>query len=397
MQPEAFENTEVAFRHKSDRALTKAYWLFKLIAFPWMVGVGKFFLDVALTLRIPVHWALRWNVFEHFCGGETIEACAVTTVALDAHGVGTILDFSVEGKESDADFERSFEEILKTADEAAGNEHIPFCVFKVSGIARHALLERVSAGATLDERETSEYAVVKRRVDAICKRAADGGTYVLIDAEETWIQDAIDALALEMIRAYNTERVVVFNTYQLYRHDRLETLRNDLDTARDGGFHLGAKLVRGAYMEKERDRAKDKGHASPIQPDKASTDRDFDAALALSAARIDHMAVCVGTHNEASAARMTELMAEHGIDKADPRVYFAQLLGMSDHISFNLAAGGYNVAKYVPYGPLREVVPYLIRRAEENTSVAGQTGRELQLIEDERARRRGQRSRALTG
>jgi proline dehydrogenase len=397
MQREAFENTEVAFRHKSDRALTKAYWLFKLIAFPWMVRVGKFFVDVALTLHLPVHWALRWNVFEHFCGGETIEACKVTTLALDEHGVGTILDFSVEGKESDADFERSFQEILETADEAAGNEHIPFCVFKVSGIARHALLGRVNDGATLTSDESAEYAVVKERVNAICKRAADGGTYVLIDAEESWIQDAIDALALEMIRAYNTERVVVFNTYQLYRHDRLDALRGDLDGARDGGFHLGAKLVRGAYMEKERDRAEDKGYPSPIQPDKASTDRDFNAALELCATRIDHMAVCVGTHNEASSARMTELMAEHGIDKADPRVYFAQLLGMSDHISFNLAAQGYNVAKYVPYGPLREVVPYLIRRAEENTSVAGQTGRELQLIEDERARRSGQRRRALTG
>lgn len=397
MQREAFENTEVAFRHKSDRALTKAYWLFKLIAFPWMVRVGKFFLDIALSLRVPIHWALHWNVFEHFCGGETIEACKVTTLALDAQGVGTILDFSVEGKQSDADFERSFQEILKTADEAAGNEHIPFCVFKVSGIARHDLLGRVNDGATLDETEASEYAVVKQRVDAICKRAADGGTYVLIDAEESWIQDAIDALALEMIRAYNSERVVVFNTYQLYRHDRLDALRTDLDSAREGGFHLGAKLVRGAYMEKERDRAEEKGYATPIQPDKASTDRDFDAALALSAERIDHMAVCVGTHNEASSARMTELMAEHGIDKADPRVYFAQLLGMSDHISFNLAAQGYNVAKYVPYGPLREVVPYLIRRAEENTSVAGQTGRELQLIQDERARRQGQGSRALTG
>ncbi len=390
MLREAFENTEVAFRHKSDRALTKAYWLFKLIAFPWMVRIGKFFLDLALSLRLPIHWALHWNVFEHFCGGETIEACKVTTLALHAQGVGTILDFSVEGKESDADFERSFEEILKTADEAAGNQHIPFCVFKVSGIARHKLLGRVSDGAELDQTEASEYAIVKQRVDAICKRAADGGTYVLIDAEESWIQDAIDALALEMIRAYNRERVVVFNTYQLYRHDRLDALRDDLDAAREGGFHLGAKLVRGAYMEKERDRAKEKGYPSPIQPDKASTDRDFDAALALSAERIDHMAVCVGTHNEASSARMTELMAEHGIDKADPRVYFAQLLGMSDHISFNLAAQGYNVAKYVPYGPLREVVPYLIRRAEENTSVAGQTGRELQLIQDERARRQGQ-------
>jgi proline dehydrogenase len=398
MQPEAFENTEVAFRHKSDRALTKAYWLFKMVSFPWLVRIGKLFVDVALTLRLPVHWALQWNVFEHFCGGETIEACKVTTLALDEHGVGTILDFSVEGKESDADFERSFQEILETADEAAGNEHIPFCVFKVSGIARHALLGKVNDGVKLSEAEAAEYALVRERVDAICKRAADGGTYVLIDAEESWIQDAIDALALEMIRIHNRERAVVFNTYQLYRHDRLAELRSNLDAARDEGFHLGAKLVRGAYMEKERERAADKGYPSPIQPDKASTDRDFDAALALCVERIEHMAVCVGTHNEASSARMTQLMAEAGLEKSDPRIHFAQLLGMSDHISFNLAAQGYNVAKYVPYGPLREVVPYLIRRAEENTSVSGQTGRELQLIQDERARRSAPRSdRALTG
>jgi len=387
MELEAFDNTEVAFRHKSDRALAKAEWMFKLIAYAWMVSLGKRLVDLALWLRLPIHWALRWNVFEHFCGGETIEACQVTTRALEARGVGTILDFSVEGKESDADFERSFAEILETADAAAGNAHIPFCVFKVSGIARHALLQKVSEGEPLSGAEEAEFETVRQRVDAICKRAADGGTYVLIDAEESWIQEPIDEIALAMIRAYNRERVVVFNTYQLYRHDRLKALEADLDSARDEGFHLGAKLVRGAYMEKERERAEEKGYPSPICADKAATDHDFDAALALCVQRLDHMAVCVGTHNERSSIRMTALMAEHGIDKSDPRVYFAQLLGMSDHISFNLAANGYNVAKYVPYGPLREVVPYLIRRAEENTSVAGQTGRELQLIQTERARR----------
>ncbi len=387
MQPEAFDDTEIAFRHKSDRELAKAYWMFKLIAWPWMVRLGSRLVDLALMLRIPVHWALRWNVFEHFCGGESIEACAPTIKALDQHGVGTILDFSVEGKESDADFERSFQEILQTADTAAGDERIPFCVFKVSGIARHDLLTKVSDGAELSKAEAAEFETVVERIDAICKRAADGGTYALIDAEETWIQPAIDDVTLKMCRTYNQERVVVFNTYQLYRHDRLQALRDDLAQAREGGFQLGAKLVRGAYMEKERERAEEKGYPSPIQPDKAATDRDFDAALAVCAENLEHLAVCVGTHNETSSATMARLMAEHGIEKSDPRVYFSQLLGMSDHISFNLAALGYNVAKYVPYGPLREVVPYLIRRAEENTSVAGQTGRELQLIQDERARR----------
>lgn len=387
MQPEAFENTEIALRHRSDHELAKAYWMFKLIAWPWMVVLGKRLVDLALALHIPVHWALRWNVFDHFCGGETIEACTATIEALDAHGVGTILDFSVEGKESDADFERNFQEILETADAASGDERIPFCVFKVSGIARHELLAKVSIDARLDDADAAEFEAVVRRINAICKRASDGGTYTLIDAEESWIQPAIDRVALEMCREYNRDRVVVFNTYQLYRHDRLQALRDDLDAARAGGFHLGVKLVRGAYMEKERDRAEDKGYPSPIQPNKAATDRDFDAALATCAEHIERVAVCVGTHNEASSITMTQLMAEHGIEKSDPRVYFAQLLGMSDHISFNLAAQGYNVAKYVPYGPLREVVPYLIRRAQENTSVAGQTGRELQLIEDERARR----------
>lgn len=389
MPPEAFDNTEIALRHKTDRELTKAYWMFKLIAWPWMVVLGRRLVDLALTLRIPVHWALRWNVFEHFCGGETIEACTATVEALDAHGVGTILDFSVEGKESDADFERNFQEILETADAASGDERVPFCVFKVSGIARHELLIKVSEGSNLDERETAEFDAVVKRINAICKRASDGGTYTLIDAEESWIQPVIDRVTLKMCRAYNQDRVVVFNTYQLYRPDRLQALRDDLGSARVEGFHLGVKLVRGAYMEKERDRAHEKGYPSPIQPDKPATDRDFDAALAECAEHIEQLAVCVGTHNEASSITMTQLMGEHGIEKSDARVYFAQLLGMSDHISFNLAAQGYNVAKYVPYGPLREVVPYLIRRAQENTSVAGQTGRELQLIEDERARRAG--------
>ena len=368
--------------------------MFKLVGKPWMVRIGSRLVSLAMVLRIPVHWALRWNVFEHFCGGETVEECAPTIEALDEHGVGTILDFSVEGKDAEEDFERGFQEILATANAAAGDARIPYCVFKVSGIARNALLAKVSAGAELSAKETAEYERVVERIDAICKRAADGGTYVLVDAEETWIQPVIDDVTLKMCATYNTDRVVVFNTYQLYRHDRLAALSDDLERAREGGFHLGVKLVRGAYMEKERERAAAEGYPSPIQPDKASTDRDFEAALAVCAENIGRLAVCVGTHNEKSSATMTALMARHGIEKSDPRVYFAQLLGMSDHISFNLAAAGYNVAKYVPYGPLREVVPYLIRRAEENTSVAGQTGRELRLILDERARRAEQRALA---
>lgn len=388
MQTTSFDNTEIAFSHQSKGELTKAYWLFRMIGYPWLVKLGKVAINMALFLRIPVGWALKWNVFAHFCGGETIDACAERATQLNSFGIGTILDFSVEGKESDADFERTFEEILQTARVASGNDHIPFCVFKVSGIARHKLLEKVSSNTTLEASETAEFKLVTDRVDAICQEAASGGTFVLIDAEESWIQPAIDALALEMMRRYNTGGVVVYNTYQLYRHDRLAFLRQNIEMATTEGYFLGAKLVRGAYMEKERDRAEALCYPSPIQSGKSATDQDFDLALKCCAENIDRCGIMVGTHNEISNQYMTRLMGEYGISKADVRIYFAQLLGMSDHISFNLASEGYNVAKYVPYGPIREVIPYLIRRAEENTSVKGQSGRELQLINSERKRRR---------
>lgn len=388
MQPNAFDNTEIAFSHQSKGDLAKAYWLFRFIGFPWLVKLGKVAINAALFFRIPVGWALRWNVFAHFCGGETIEDCAARAEQLNSFGIGTILDFSVEGKESDADFARTFDEILETANVASGNDHIPFCVFKITGIARHKLLEKVSKGDALNATESEEFKLVTQRVDAICKQAATGGTFVLIDAEESWIQQAIDDLSLEMMRRYNTDGVVVYNTYQLYRHDRLAFLKSNFKTAETENFYLGAKLVRGAYMEKERDRAEALGYASPIQPGKSATDQDFDLALKHCAENIERCGLCVGTHNEISSQYMTRLMEDYGISKADVRIYFAQLLGMSDHISFNLASEGYNVAKYVPYGPIREVIPYLLRRAQENTSVKGQSSRELQLIKSERIRRR---------
>ncbi len=383
-----FDNTEIAFAHRSNAELSKAYWLFKLVGNPSLVKLGKVLTRIALNLRIPIGWALRWNIFEHFCGGETIGDCASTTKVLDRYSIGTILDYSVEGKESEADFDSTTEETIRTVETANGNPHIPFCVFKVTGVARFALLEKINANKALSPAEQAEFDRVKSRIDRIAKRAFETGTPVFIDAEESWIQDAIDRLCHELMVRYNRERAIVYNTAQLYRHDRLSFLQKAISEARENGYHYGVKLVRGAYMEKERNRAEEHGYADPIQPNKAATDRDFDAAVELCLKNIDVVAFCAGTHNEASSLTLARLIEEGQLMPSDPRVFFAQLYGMSDHISFNLSHAGYNVAKYVPYGPIREVIPYLIRRAEENTSVKGQTGRELSLIMRERQRRK---------
>lgn len=383
-----FDNTAIAFAHKSDGALRKAYWLFKLVGNPALVKFGKFAVNLALKLNIPIGWAMRGNIFEQFCGGETIADCAKTTQVLDAYNIGTILDYSVEGKESEADFERTCDEIIRTVETAKGNPNIPFCVFKTTGIGRFALLEKLNANQPLTSEEQREFFALNGRMERIAKKAFQTGTPVFVDAEESWIQDAIDRLTHQLMAKYNREKAIVFNTVQLYRHDRLAFLTRALADAKASNYHYGVKLVRGAYMEKERERATDKGYPSPIQPDKAATDRDFNAAVDLCLENIAHTAFCAGTHNEESALRLANKLREKGIATNDPRVYFAQLYGMSDHISFNLSHQHFNVAKYVPYGPIREVIPYLIRRAEENTSVKGQTSRELNLIVKEKARRK---------
>lgn len=383
-----FDNTEIAFAHRSNAELKKAYWLFKLVGSPALVKFGKLSTRLALALRIPIGWALRSNIFRHFCGGETIEDCARATEVLDRYNIGTILDYSVEGKESETDFDKTADEIVRTVETAHGNAHIPFCVFKVTGVARFALLEKVNAEKPLSSAEAEEFERVKHRIDRIARRAFETGTPLFIDAEESWIQDAIDSLADELMLRYNAKQAIVYNTVQLYRHDRLAYLKNAIERARKNAIRYGVKLVRGAYMEKERDRAAECGYPDPIQPNKAATDRDFDAAVALCLHNIDTVSFCAGTHNEESSLALARLLDKGKLDVSDRRVYFAQLYGMSDHISFNLSHAGYNVAKYVPYGPIREVIPYLIRRAEENTSVKGQTGRELSLIMRERQRRK---------
>lgn len=388
----SFEDTEVAFSSKSDADLKKAYWLFKLIASPFIMTCGKYLTLFALKLRLPVNGMIKKTIFKQFCGGETIADCAKTTQVLDNYHVGTILDYSVEGKNNEADFERNTAEILKTIKTAKDNDFIPFCVFKISGLCKNELLEKVSSATTvLTSEEHAAYTRLQERVDQICSAASEANTPVFIDAEESWMQKAMDELVMEMMARYNKVHAVVYNTLQMYRHDRISHLIEAYSQADQNGYVYAVKLVRGAYMEKERRRAEERGYPSPIQPNKEATDRDFNAAISFCLDHIDNLAFCAGTHNEESSLFLADEMDRREIDRADPRIYFAQLYGMSDHISFNLSNAGYRVAKYVPYGPVAEVMPYLIRRAEENTSVAGQTGRELNLIDREIKRRRKER------
>lgn len=385
----SFDNTEIAFSSKTDAELKQAHLLFKLIGSPFLMVCGKYFTLFAIKAHLPISGIIKKTIFKQFCGGETIAECAHTTKVLDKLHVGTILDYSVEGKNSEAEFESTAEEILSTIETSRDNDFIPFCVFKISGLCKNSLLEKVSAGQLLTPEEQAAYHRLQVRIDRICAKAAEVKTPIFMDAEETWMQKAMDELAIEMMAKYNKVEAVVYNTLQMYRHDRIAHIIENFSQADENGFVYAVKLVRGAYMEKERQRADEKGYPSPIQPNKEATDRDYNAAISFCLDHIDRMAFCAGTHNEQSALFLADEMDRRGIDRNDPRIYFAQLFGMSDHISFNLSNAGYRVAKYVPYGPVEEVMPYLIRRAEENTSVAGQTSRELNLIEKEIERRKG--------
>ncbi len=384
----SFDNTEIAFKSKSDSSLKKAYWLFKIIGNPSMVKFGKSATNFALKSGLPIKGLIKKTIFTQFCGGETIEECKETIAHLNKFGIGTILDYSVEGKTSDEDFDATVQEIIDTILAASKNKAIPFAVFKVTGISRFSILEKANSNSSeFTDVEKVNFETIVSRIDSICKAAHEHQVPLFIDAEETWIQDTIDRICLDMMRKYNREKAIVYNTLQIYRHDRVDFLKEMIKIAREEGIHYGIKLVRGAYMEKERERARIKNYPSPIQPDKVACDNDFDTALELVIKNIDVLALCAGTHNEKSSLFLSELIQSAGIAKNDKRIYFAQLLGMSDHISYNLSNEGYNVAKYVPYGPVKEVMPYLLRRADENTSVAGQTSRELSLIMKEKKRR----------
>jgi proline dehydrogenase len=383
-----FDNTEIAFRMKSDRELAKAFLLFTVIGKPWVVNLGSGMVNVALKIHFPIGWLIKPTVYSHFCGGVTLEDCRPAVERLSAFRVKAILDYSVEGKESEEDYEAALVETLKSIRFASGHPNIPFAVFKPTAFTSHSVLEKASLGETLSPQEEAMAQAFKKRIDTLCKAAYDADLPVLIDAEDTWYQHFIDEVVMEMMAKYNHSKAIVFNTFQMYRIDRIPFLEESYNKAVEGNFFLGAKFVRGAYMEKERERALKMGYASPIHPDKECTDRYYNEALRFSMDRIDRIAIFNGTHNEESSALLTELMEQKKIPRDDPHIWFSQLYGMSDHISFNLAYQGYNVAKYVPYGPVKHVTPYLLRRARENTSVAGQTGRELSLLTRERNRRK---------
>ncbi|MBC7865582.1 MAG: proline dehydrogenase family protein [Bacteroidia bacterium] len=383
----SFDNTENAFKAKSNKDLKRSYWLFKMIGSPTMVKFGSTF--APLGLKLGFKGFIKNTIFKQFVGGENIEDCNRTIEALGKYNIGTILDYSVEGKEAEEDFDHCCTETIETIERARNDKNIPFCVFKVTGLARFELLEKVSAKEKLSEAETKEWQKVKDRVEKICKTAHNAKKPLFIDAEESWIQQAVDDMADENMAKFNKESAIVYNTFQLYRKDRLDFLKRTFEKADAEHFHIGAKLVRGAYMEKERARAIEKGYPSPIQDSKENSDRDYNKALEFCLEHIESFGLCAGTHNENSSKILVELMQKKNIANGDKRIYFSQLLGMSDHISYNLTLAGYNVAKYVPYGPVKDVLPYLMRRARENTSVKGQTGRELSLIIKEKNRRKG--------
>ncbi|MCB8999190.1 MAG: proline dehydrogenase family protein [Bacteroidales bacterium] len=386
-----FQSTEVAFKIKSNSDLTRALWLFRLISFGFVVKAGNKVIPTAIKLGIPMSWIVKPTVFKHFCGGETLSECAPAVEKLGSANVKAILDYSVEGGEDDKKIEVAFQETLKSIEFAGKNPNIPFAVFKPTAFIKSFALEVLSSGEEAGAEAREEGEKFKKRVTALCTAAFDRGLPILIDAEDSFYQPFIDEVVMDMMSKFNREKAIVFNTYQMYRWDRLEILKNNCESARKGHFFLGAKFVRGAYMERERERAKVKGYRDPIQPDKESTDRDYNAALKFSVENIDVVSIFNGTHNEESCLYLMDLMTEHGIKKDDARIWFSQLYGMSDHISFNLALAGYNVAKYLPYGPVKHVLPYLLRRVEENSSVSGQTGRELSLILAEMKRRKKQK------
>ena len=383
-----FGNTRVAFQLKSDSELERAYFLFKMISNEPLVRIGTAATNFALKTNLPVEGLIRSTVFDHFCGGVNEMDCMPKIDQMYESGVYSVLDYSVEGKQEESQFDFVVEKTKALIDFAAEKQAMPFAVFKPTALGRFSLYNKVSSGDSLSSDETLEWLRVIERFDNICQYASDKQVAVLVDAEESWMQDAADDLLLDLMRRYNRHKLVVYNTLQAYRWDRMSYLKQLTDLAKKEGFLLGFKLVRGAYMEKERDRAEANNYESPICISKEATDINFDQCLKFMFDHLNTIGVFLGTHNERSTQYALDIMKDKGISKNDSRVWFGQLYGMSDHISFNLAASQYNVSKYLPFGPIKDVMPYLIRRAEENTSVAGQTSRELSLIKTEKKRRR---------
>ena len=384
----SFDNTEIAFQSKSKSELRKAYYLFKLMGKPLLSRLGGQIANMAIKLHIPITRLIKNTIFHQFCGGENIENCTNKINQLAIHNISTILDYSVEGKASEKDFKKTMEQTIDVLNFARGNKNIPFAVFKITGLARFQLLEKINLCEELSISEQQEYDRVIHRINKICKKAHQYKIPIMIDAEESWIQDAIDSIVETMMKTYNKEQAIVYNTIQMYRLDRLDYLKKLHEDSKENGYFIGVKVVRGAYLEKENERARKMGYPTPIQPNKKACNEDYNSALKYACENIHGISICAGTHNEKSSLLLTNLMQLYNIENNNQKIYFSQLLGMSDHISYNLANKGYNTVKYVPYGPVKEVLPYLIRRAEENRSIAGQTGRELKLIIQEIKRRK---------
>ena len=400
----SFDNTEYAFAAKTDKELKKAHFLFGAMGKPWLVKLGLRLTPLAIKWHFPfTRQMIRQTIFQQFVGGETLDETAKVADKLARYQVEVILDYGVEGKEGEENFEQARNEFIKVIEYASTQANIPFMSVKVTGLARFSLLEKLddamkkatgtlmkrylAAVEQLTEAEKTEWHSVRLRMLQVCETAAAKHVGVLIDAEETWIQEPVDALTILMMDMFNKGKAVVYNTLQLYRHDRLQFLKDSHTAAVERSFILGAKLVRGAYMEKERNRALQLNYASPIQPDKASCDRDYNAAVEFCITHIDEIAVMVASHNEYSNLYATQLLDQKTLPNSHPHIHFSQLYGMSDNITFNLARAGCAVSKYLPFGPIKDVIPYLMRRAQENSSVSGQTGRELGLIKKEIRRR----------
>ncbi len=385
---ESFNNTELAFAAKSDWQLKKAYYMFLVVSNPTVANLATSAANLSLKLHLPVKGIIKKTVFEHFCGGEDIEECKQTSNQLAAYNIGSILDYSVEGKHNEAAFDHTMNETLRTIENAKDNPQVPYCVFKPTGIGSALLMEKVQLGESLTPEEEAAFTRMKERYETLGKAAYESNVRLLIDAEDSWYQDTIDKIVYDLMAKYNRQRAIIFNTYQMYRWASLGNMQQAYEQAQEQGYILGAKLVRGAYMEKERERAAEKGYPDPICKNKEETDKSYNDGLKFCVDNITGIELFNGTHNEYSNYYLTRLMADAGLARDDQRIYFVQLYGMSDNISYVLADAGYNVAKYVPYGPVKYVMPYLIRRAQENTSVGGQSSRELTMVKRELQRRR---------
>lgn len=389
--PISFDDTSTAFAIRSNQELKQSHFLFSTMKYPWMVKAGTFFTAQALGLRLPVKGIIKKTLFKQFCGGESIEDCKHTIDQLAKFGVQTILDYSVEGKGNEQSYDATLEEAMRVATFGKTEKNIAFCVIKFTGLGPSELMEKKQAGIALSDEEQQRYDRFEERVLQLAQHTVDCGLRFMVDAEESWIQDEIDRIVLDLMMRFNKEKPAVYNTYQLYRHQALSNMHDHFDQISQARGYFGAKLVRGAYMEKERERAYDKGYVDPIQKNKAATDRDYNAGIAFALNNIEQFGLCAGTHNEESSALLAKVIQDRQLDQHHGHIHFAQLLGMSDNISFKLSELGFNVAKYVPYGPVEKVLPYLFRRAEENTSIAGQSGREITLVKKEIERRKAEK------